>query len=73
MSQDCGGRAGEVGTQNVIRKKCLILWSVPVTQPSRSCLPAPILSCFVTSTFFFFFLHSFGGQWIFGIFDLACC
>lgn len=24
MSQDCGGRAGEVGTQNIIRKKCLI-------------------------------------------------
>lgn len=24
MSQDCGGRAGEVGTQNIIRKKCLV-------------------------------------------------
>lgn len=24
MSQDCGGRAGEVGTQNVIGKKCLV-------------------------------------------------
>lgn len=24
MSQDCGGRARVVGTQNVIRKKCLV-------------------------------------------------
>lgn len=40
MSQDCGGRAGEVGTQIIIRKKCLIslgCTSVPAFQKLFAC------------------------------------
>lgn len=49
MFQDCGGRAGEVGTQKVGRKKCLVsleCTSDPAFQKLFTCMYASMICDF---------------------------